>query len=408
MTQTHLGRRVCTQVVVVVTAAGLTIGMLAGCGSSTSKSSATTSTSAATSSTAAAATTSNSSPLAGKKIGLSLCCEAPIFTSWELGITSAMAWSHQGEKLTIVNANTDNSTQLSQVDSLIGQKTAGIMAVTQSGVGFGPLVTAAKNAHLIYTNYASNPAPGAVFNLLYPHYNLAYLECHAAAQWLKTTWHGVGAAGITAIPTDPGFVLRDKGCAAGLKSLDPNIQIYYATDTTGGTPAGGASAASELLASHPNIRIIFGVNDAVAQGVITGAREAGRTTPQSLFIGDNDCALDCATDIEKGTPMSEAVFPNFTGNNAVWLLLTERAMEGRPIPHTGTVNGVLVNKANVATVANEESHPFATEKNIEATLGSVKLYSQGVPPYSNTNIPTGPGMTNYWGTTPQPPTASQP
>ena len=282
------------------------------------------------------------------------------------------------------------------------------MAVTQSGVGFGPMVTAAHNAHLVYTNYASNPAPGANFNLLYPHYNLAYLDCNAGAQWLKTTWHGVGAAGITAIPTDPGFVLRDKGCAAGLKSLYPNIQIYYATDTTGGTPAGGATAASELLASHPSIRIIFGVNDAVAQGVITGAREAGRTTPQSLFIGDNDCALDCVSDIEKGTPMSEAVFPNFTGNNAVWLLLTERAMEGLPIPHSGTVNGILVNKSNVAAVADEEAHPFANEKNIEATLASVKLYSQGVPPYSNTNIPTGPGITNYWGSPPKPPTASQP
>jgi ABC-type sugar transport system substrate-binding protein len=356
----------------------------------------------------AGSTKTNAQPLAGKKIGLSLCCEAPIFTSWELGITSALKWSNQGEKLTIVNANGDNTTQLSQVGSLIGQKTAGIMAVTQSGVGFGPLVTKAHQAKLTYTNYASNPAPGADFNIIYPHYALAYLECHAAALWLKKTWKGVGDAGITSIPTDPGFVLRDKGCVAGLKSLYPKMNIFTAVDQTGGTPQGGATVAGNLLAAHPGIRIIFGVNDAVAQGVITGAAAAGRTTPNSLFVGDNDCALDCFTDIEKGTTMSEVVSPNFTGNCAVWALITERAMEGLPVPHTGTVNGVLVNSSNVKQVIAAQAHPFSSAANIKTTLASVNLYAKGVPPYSNTNTPKGPGLKNYWGVNPKPPTASQP
>jgi ABC-type sugar transport system substrate-binding protein len=354
------------------------------------------------------ATKAKALPLAGKKIGLSLCCEAPIFTAWELGITSAMKWSDQGETLTTVNANADNTTQLSQVQSLIGEKTAGIMAVTQSGVGFGPLVTAAHKAGLVYTNYASNPAPGANFNIIYPHYALAYLECHAAAEWLKTTWHGVGEAGITSIPTDPGFVLRDKGCVAALKAMYPKMQIFTAVDETGGTPAGGATVASDLLAAHPGIRIIFGVNDAVAQGVITGAATAGRKTPQSLFIGDNDCATDCAVDIEKHTPMSEVVMPDFTGNCAVWALITERAMEGLSIPHAGLVSGTLVNASNLPALLSAQEHPFSTPANIKVTLGSVKLYAQGSPPYTDTNLPTGPGIQNYWGVTPKPPTASQP
>lgn len=355
-----------------------------------------------------AATTAKALPLAGKKIGLSLCCESPNFVSWELGINQALKWSHQGETVTVVNANADNTTQLSQVQSLIGQKTGGIMAVTQSGVGFGPLVTAAHKAGLIYSNYASNPAPGADFNIVYPHYSLAVLECHAAAEWLKKTWNGVGQTGIVSVPTDPGFILREKGCTAGLKALYPKMQIFNAVDGTGGTPAGGATAAGNLLAAHPGIRIIFGVNDAIDLGVVTGAAAAGRKTPKSLFVANNDCGTDCVPYIKNNTTMSEVVFPDFTGNCAVWALMTERAMEGYKIPHTGVVSGILADKSNVNATLSAQLNPFGSAANIKTTLYSVKLYAKGVPPYSNTNIPAGPGIQNYWGTNPKPPTASQP
>jgi len=355
-----------------------------------------------------AATTAKALPLAGKKIGLSLCCESPNFVSWELGINSAIKWSHQGETVTVVNANADNTTQISQVQSLIGQKTGGIMAVTQSGVGFGPVVTAAHKAGLIYTNYASNPAPGADFNIIYPHYALAVLECHAAAEWLKTTWKGVGDVGIVEVPTDPGFILRQQGCISALKAVYPKIQIFQAVDGTGGTPAGGATEAGDLLVAHPGIRIIFGVNDAIAQGVVTGAASAGRKTPKSLFVADNDCGTDCVANIKNNTTMSEVVFPNFTGNCAVWALMTERAMEGYKIPHLGVVTGILADKANVNASLSAQLNPFGSAANIKTTLTSVKLYAGGVPPYSNTNVPSGPGIQNYFGVNPKPPTASQP
>ena len=42
--------------------------------------------------------------------------------SWYPGIQAAMAWTKQGGTLSVINANSDNTTQLSQVQSIIGQK----------------------------------------------------------------------------------------------------------------------------------------------------------------------------------------------------------------------------------------------------------------------------------------------
>jgi ribose transport system substrate-binding protein len=285
---------------------------------------------------------------------------------------------------------------------LIGQQADAIMTVTQSGTGFEPLITEANANNIPYTNYSSNPAPGAAFNILYPHFETAEMECEAAAKWLEKTWNGEGEAGISSIPTDPGFVLRDKGCEAGLKKVIPDIKISTAVDGTGGTPEGGAEVASNLLSSHPEIKILYGVNDAVAEGMVTGARTVGRTTPESLYIGNSDAALNAFENIKNGTPMQEVVTPNFVGNNAVWLLMTEKAMLGEEIPKSGVVAGKLVNSENVEEVIRSQEHPFGSPQDIETTLNSVRLYKEGVPPYSNENIPSGPGIKNYWGSPPKP------
>src|SRR6266481_971054 len=62
-------------------------------------------------------------PLAGKHFVFSECCQDPMFTtSWLAGMKAAMKWSGAGESISVTNANSDNTTQLGQVESFIGQK----------------------------------------------------------------------------------------------------------------------------------------------------------------------------------------------------------------------------------------------------------------------------------------------
>jgi ribose transport system substrate-binding protein len=340
-------------------------------------------------------------PLSGKHIVFSECCQDPMFTtSWLKGIKAAMKWSGKGESISVTNANSDNTTQLSQVESFIGQKVSAIMTVTESGTGYAPLVKKAQAAGIVYANYSGNPAPGANFNIIYPHYQAGYMVGVDSAKWLKQTNGGVGEAGVTINPTDPGLTSRTTGFIAGVKSVLPNIKIWKAAALHGSIPD-GATVAQDLLGAHSGIKILFCYNETLSLGCVQGAAQAGRTDPKNLYISDADATLSGFEDIMKGTPLQHAVTPDFTGNTAVWLLITELAMQGKPIPHTGVSNVRLVTQSTVKAAIAAEADPFSAAS-IKATLTSVRLYKGSVPPYSNSNIPKGPGIQNFFGTNPKP------
>jgi ABC-type sugar transport system substrate-binding protein len=366
--------------------------LAAGCGSSSSSSSASAGgASSASASSTSAAPASSSAPLNGKHVVFSECCEDPMFNdSWYPGIQAAMAWTKQGGTLSVINANSDNTTQLSQVQSIIGQKSAaGILTVTEAGSGYAPLVKMAQNAKIVFGNYAGDPAPGANLNILYPHYQAGYLAGVAAGKWLKA--HGGNAAGTTINPTDPGLTLRNTGFEAGIKTVIPNIHFYQASAAEGSVPD-GAKVASELLEAHSDIKVLFCYNETLSLGCVQGAAEAGRTSPSSLYIVDDDASTVGLQDMIKGnTPIQQVVTPNYEGDMAVLTLVTERAMEGKPIPHTGVANVQLIaTKAAAIKELNAQEHPFASG-NVTTTLNAVRLYPGWTPPYSNTNPPKGAG-----------------
>ena len=332
-------------------------------------------------------------PLAGKHIVFSECCEDPMFNdSWEPGIAQAMKYTKQGGTLSVINANSDNTTQLSQIQSIIGGKTAAaVLTVTEAGSGYAPIVKSAQKAGIIWGNYAGDPAPGADLNILYPHYQAGYMAGVAAGKWLKSTQGGVGDAGTTINPNDPGLTERTTGFVAGIKTILPKIKFYQASASEGSVPD-GAKVASQLLSTHPSIKILFCYNETLSLGCVQGAAEAGRTSPKTLYIVDDDASTVGLQDMIKGTtPIQQVVTPDYEGDMAVLTLVTERAMEGKSIPHTGVANvSLIATKAAAVAELNAQEHPFAP-KNVTRTLNAVRLYAGFSPPYGNSNPPKGSG-----------------
>jgi ABC-type sugar transport system substrate-binding protein len=373
--------------------------VLAACGSSGSASSANTSGATPSAGTTKQPVTGKSGPLSGKTIVLSECCEDPSFASaWVPGIKAALAWSHSGASLTLVNANADNSTQLSQDATIVGQKAAGLMLITENPTGFASVAAQARKAGVVTTSFSGNPVVGANYNQYFPHYKAGYDVGINAGQWLKRTNAGKGDVGVTYDPTDPGFQQRVDGFIAGIKTILPDIKMRQAA-AGAGTTAEGAQVASELLTADPSIKILFCYDEALALGCVTGAAEAGRTNPDNLYISDPDGSPSGFKEILKGTPLQDAMDPDFTAAAAVWALITQDAVEGKTVPLTGVANVTLVDKNNAQAAINAEKTPFSPNY-IKRTLSAVALYKGTY--YSLTDLPKGPGIQNYFGADPTP------
>jgi ribose transport system substrate-binding protein len=333
-------------------------------------------------------------PLAGKRIGVTMCCRVGLLDIFVKSIKDGAALTNRGETITAVNAEGDPAKQLQQVDTFIGQHFDAIMTTEQSDAGWADEVTKAHAAHIIFTNHSAPPDAGADLNILYPHYQSGFINGVDGAKWLQTNLNGVGAAGIAITTDNAGLLARSHGFEDGLKSIIPGITIYEAAANKGDEPD-GAKAGANLLQAHPGIKIFFGWNEPVALGMLTAATEAGRKDPKTFYIGAPDASPTAFQKILDGTPMQAVGAPNFSFTTTLWLFLTERAMMGQKIPHTGLISVFLVNKDNAKAQIAAQSNPLDPQYS-DLLFSGLKLYWEDTT--SNDHLPTGDPISNYWGT----------
>lgn len=385
--------------VLIAALAVLVAAVVAGCGSGNDSSSETTAPTAQTGETETGSSGSGRD-LADKRIGVSLCCRIAIFDAWLKGFEGAAEYSGSGVKISVVNAGGDPLQQLNDVSTFIGQGFDAIMTATQSGEGYDKLVAQAQQDGIVYANLSSTQAANADLNVIYPHKESGYISGVAAGEWLKETQGGEGEVGAAFIPTDPGLQERTVGFEEGVKSVVPEVEIHRGVADKG-DESDGANVGANLLQSNPDIKVLFGYNESVAIGMLQAASEAGQSDPESLFVTNPDSTPVSFEKVLKGTPMQAVVTANFPMSTALMMFLIERALSGEEIPHTGVMAPLLVTPENAQEVLDSQNNPFAPESQ-EALFSSVRLFEEGSPPYSNENLPKGEGLTDYWGTPPQP------
>ena len=102
-----------------------------------------------------------------------------------------------------------------------------------------------------------------------------------AGEYARTAWHG------QAVVLDLTFgqantQARSRGFLAGLRSVLPDAQLALSIN-----PQSRYETAYQLttdaLTVHPDINIVFGINDTVAWGAINAAKDLGRD-PESLLV----------------------------------------------------------------------------------------------------------------------------
>jgi ABC-type sugar transport system substrate-binding protein len=348
-----------------------------------------------------ASTGGNNGPaLAGKRLGVSMCCQVGLLDQFVANIKAAAEFTGRGATVTAVNAQGDPAKQLTQVETFIAQHFDAVMTTEQSDAGWADLVTKAHQNHIIFTNHSAPPDAGADLNIVYPHYQSGYMNGVDAGKWLQTNLNGVGAAGISITTDNAGLRMRSQGFEDGLKSVVANVKIYEGAANKG-DDADGAKVGANLLQAHPDIKIFFGWNEPVALGMLTAATEAGRKDPKTFYIGTPDASPTAFQKILDGTPMQSVAAPNFSFTTTLWEFLTEKALLGQKIPHTGVIGVVLVNKDNAQAQIDSQTKPLDPQFHDQLYKG-LTLYWQDTT--DNMHLPTGDGIPvdQFWGSPAKP------
>jgi ribose transport system substrate-binding protein len=109
-------------------------------------------------------------------------------------------------------------------------------------------------------------------------------------------------------------VNRSKGFIDGIKSVLPNAKVAQSVDGKG-LKDEAVKVAADALTAHPDVNVIFGINDDSALGGLQAYKAAGLDQKKLLVVGFGCEGNACKNALLEDGPykVSAAMFPEYQG-----------------------------------------------------------------------------------------------
>lgn len=232
----------------------------------------------------------------------------------------------QGVEVEILSADKDLNKQVNQVQNFIAKKVDAIVVSPVDSSGLIAAVTAANNAKIpVFTADIASKGGDVVCHIASDNVEGGRLAGEYAGKLLN----GKGSVAILNQSTVTSVQDRVNGFREALAKF-PQIKIVADEDVDGGKRDVAVTKATNLLTAHPDVNLIFGINDNVALGTLSALQQANKSNV--LVIGF-DASLEAQTYIASGTsPLkAEAIqFPRLIGATTIDAIV--RHLNGEKVP----------------------------------------------------------------------------
>jgi ribose transport system substrate-binding protein len=240
---------------------GSTILAVAGCDQSSSS----------PSSSAQSTATSETKKSSGT-IGVSLLTLSNPFFK-EMGDAMSAEATKHGMDVRVVSAELDSAKQRDQVKDFIVSKVSAIILTPADSKAIGTAIKEANDAGIpVFTADVASLAEGAkvISHIATDNYGGGKMAGQAAVDALN----GKGTVAIIDHPEVESVLLRTKGFMEVI-SQHPEIKVV-ATLPGGGARDRSFKVAQDILQAHPDVNLIFAINDPSALGAVAALEAAGK------------------------------------------------------------------------------------------------------------------------------------
>jgi ribose transport system substrate-binding protein len=213
--------------------------------------------------------------------------------AWSKGIEDVL--SKQGNiDYQLLDGQAKVEVQISLMDTQINDGANVIFLQPVDSVAIGPSIAKAKRAGIPVITLNIDAVEDHAAHVEMSHYA-------GAMDIAKTMGASMGGKGKVAIlNAPPGIIIRDQrtnGFVDGLKKYHPDIQIV-ADQPADWDRKKAQDVITTILAAHPDITGVFGVNDSMALGAVDVAKQKGILNKLVIFGDDGE--KDALESIEAG------------------------------------------------------------------------------------------------------------
>lgn len=280
-----------------------------------------------------------SSPLTGKTVALTtMGLNQPFFQSIA-GYWVQLAKEYKF-KLTVYDGKFLTGTVQTIVDDLVQTKPYAVAFAPLSSAAAVPQVKELQKAGIKVITYNVQPqTPVAPRVFANDWLGSALAGCNAGRYYKAEFGKRPAVIGIVGLPMLPQTVDRANGWLYGFKSEVPSATVV--SNLNGGAVIDQADqTATEMLQAHPNIDVMFGINDDTAFGIEDALKAAGDWRANWGVIGTTDGGPPAMSAlVNRNSPWKfESGYPPKDFAYAAFNLLNADAM-GKANAHTQVILG---------------------------------------------------------------------
>ncbi len=238
----------------------------------------------------------------------------------------------------IQSADLDASKQVNQVQNFITKKVDAIVLCPVDSNAIGPTVTLANQANIpVFTADIAAKGGKVVCHVASDNVQGGRLAGEFAAKLLN----GKGNVAILDLKTVTSVQDRVKGFKEALAKF-PDIKIVADEEVPDAKRENAVPKATNVLTAHPEINLIFGINDNVALGTLSALQQVKN---DKVMVVGFDAGNEAQTNIASGTSPLKAdamQFPHLIGVMTVDAII--KSLNGEQVPPTLPVPTALVTK----------------------------------------------------------------
>ncbi len=234
----------------------------------------------------------------------------------------------------------DTATQISQIDDLITQGAKAIVLIPSISAGIVPAVrrATAKGITVIALDTATDPASAVTAFYATDNYEAGVLN----GLWARKAFQGITPK-IALLEGTPGSEVNSDRMGGFLAGFGLNAKQYVVADQiTNGAQGPGQTAMENILTAHPDVNLVWTINEPAALGAATAIKAKGLTGKIKIVSMDGGCrGIRAVRDGVISTDVMQ--FPAIMAKLGVDYAV--QAAQGKKIPALIDTGEVLVTKS---------------------------------------------------------------
>lgn len=244
----------------------------------------------------------------------------------------------QNVQMDILSADKDMGKQVNQVQDFIAKKVDAIVLCPVDSSSVVAVVTQANNANIpVFTADIASKGGKIVSHIASDNVAGGSLAGEFAGKLLN----GKGNIAILDLKTVTSVQDRVNGFKAAIAKY-PGIKIVADEDVPDAKRENAVPKATDLLTAHPEVNLIFGINDNVALGALSALKQANKG---DISVVGFDAGQEAQNYISSGTSPLKAdaiQFPHLIGMTTVDAIV--RSLNGEQVPAKIAVPTGIVTK----------------------------------------------------------------